>query len=396
MEAGDQRVTKAPRICIMTTSAISLDVFDDTIIEHFLANGWHVVGLCSPDPQSAVENIRRRGITVVTMPFTRQPAPLQDLWCLIRLWGFLLRNRFDVVHVGTPKASLLGSLAARLSLHRAVIWCVHGRAYECRRGWKRKAFVLLDKIIAGCACTIWPVSHSLKESMCKEGIGRPEQYVVLGQGSCKRLKGDWYSRSAVPAPVVAEFRQRLNLSSSQKLLLFVGRILEDKGINELVQAFLRLSDRYPDWHLVLVGGVERVGHILPAVEQALDSNPKIHMAGQVPDPRPAYAASDILVLPTYREGFPNVPLEAAAMELPIIATDAIGSRDSLRDGHNGLIVQARDVAALEGAMDRLMGDAALRAEMGRNGCRWVRENFCSDRIEQELLALCNKIKDQGR
>ena len=118
MKAREQRVTKTPRICIMTTSAMSLDAFDDTIADHFQANEWEVVGLCSSDPPSAVESIRRRGITVVTMPLARQPAPIQDFWCLIRLWWFFLWNRFDVVHVGTPKASLLGSLAARLSLHK--------------------------------------------------------------------------------------------------------------------------------------------------------------------------------------------------------------------------------------------------------------------------------------
>ena len=278
-----------------------------------------------------------------------------------------------------------------------MIWCVHGRAYECRRGWKRKVFVLLDRFIARLVRKIWPVSRSLKEMMCKEGIGRPEQYVVLGQGSCKRLKQDWYCRAAIAAPVVEEFRQSLQLSPSQKLLLFVGRILEDKGINELVQAFLHLSDRHPDWHLVFIGGVERVGHILPVVEQALTGHHRIHMVGQVRDPRPAlYRIRHSRVADLPGKGFPNVPLEAAAMELPVIATDAVGSRDSVWDGHSGLIVPARNVAALEAAMDRLMGDANLRSQMGKEGCSWVRKNFCSNLIEQELLAICNELRNRKR
>lgn len=389
-------MSEFPRICIMTTSAMSLDAFNDTISEYFQSHGWDVTGVCSADPRSSVENMRRRGVTVVTMPLARQPAPIKDFWCLIRLWWFFLWNRFDVIHVGTPKAALLGTLAARLSLHRRVTWCVHGRAYECRRGWKRRLFVLLDKFIARLVRRIWPVSHSLKEIMCREGIGRPDQYVVLGQGSCKRLRGDWYCREAVAATTVADFRQRLNVLPSDKLLLFVGRILEDKGINELLQAFLQVSERYPEWHLVLVGGKERVGHILPIVEEALSAHPKVHMAGQMPDPRPAYAASDILVLPTYREGFPSVPLEAAAMELPVIATDAVGSRDSVQNEHTGLIVPVRNTAALEAAMDRLMSDAALRQRMGKQGCAWVRESFCSDDIERGLLAICNDLRNGKR
>lgn len=378
-----------PRLCLMTTWSMSLDVLNRGMLEAMRDNGYEVTGVCGSDPMVSVENVRARGFQVVTMPLQREPKPLKDLWCLLRLWFWLMTHRFDVIHCSTPKAMLLGTIAARLSFHRRVVTVFRGRAYENASGFKRRCYIALDKLAARLSSRVVIVSKSLRQAMLADGIGNEERLVVIGDGASRGIDRESFSPGVISSEEIRAFREQHELGDDP-IMLFVGRVREDKGVNEMVSAFTSVAEQYPGWQLVIVGPEEPVGMIQPAVAEALKEHPRIHTIGLLDDPRVAYAAASFLVLPTYREGFPNVPLEAAAMGMAVVTTDAVGAVDSVLHEKTGLIVPVRQIEPLAEAMGRMMGNDAERKAMGQAGLAWVREAFDPKRIQDGM----NQILDE--
>ena len=379
-----------PRLCLLTTSPMSLDVLNRGMLEAIRERGYDITGLSGPEPAVSVANVRERGFKVVTIPFEREPSPLKDLWCLLRLWWMMVVHRFDVIHCSTPKAMLLGTLAARLSFHLNVVTVFRGRAYENSTGFKRKCYILLDKLVARLSSRVVVVSKSLRRAMLADGIGDERRLVVIGDGASRGIDSEIYYPGVISQDLVARFREKYGLGDDP-IALFVGRVRQDKGVNEMVSAFLMLSKQHQHWRLVIAGPEESVGVIQPEIVKAIDEHPRIHAIGSIADPREAYAAASFLVLPTYREGFPNVPLEAAAMGLAVITTDAIGAVDSVLHEQTGLIVSAQKVEPLAEAMGRLMADDEERNAMGQAGMAWVKTAFDPKRIQEGMIQILDEM-----
>jgi glycosyltransferase involved in cell wall biosynthesis len=172
---------------------------------------------------------------------------------------------------------------------------------------------------------------------------------------------------------------------------YVGRLVTDKGIAELWQAWTVLRERHPDLHLLLVGPFEDTDPVPPAVRQGLETDPRVHLAGMDWNTPPLYAAMDLLVLPTYREGFPNVLLEGASMGLPVVATRVPGCVDAVRDGETGTLVPARDPAALAAALDAYVADPALRRARGRAGRARVAAEFRQEVVWEGIFAEYDRL-----
>lgn len=315
----------------------------------------------------------------------REPSPLADLMSLSRLWWFFVNNRFDIIHVSTPKAALLGSIAALLSGHRRVVFTLRGRAYENITGLKRRLFAGMDALICRLACRVNPIARELGEQIVRERLCAPEKIRVMGHGSSNGIDLNQFRRTPDIEQQAKNLRRQFDIGDGETVILCIGRICRDKGINELVRAFEMLASTYSGLHLLLVGRYEEADPLDSDARRVIDTHPRIHYLQWQKEPAAAYAAADILAFPTYREGFGNVVLEASAMKIPVVASDIMGCRESVDRDVTGLLVPPQDVEALRGALDRLIRDPDLRRRMGRQGRRRVKLLFRQEIIWEDLV-----------
>jgi glycosyltransferase involved in cell wall biosynthesis len=319
----------------------------------------------------------------------REIAPLKDIVSLRRLWQLFRRMRPDLVVAGTPKAGLLGSLAARLAGVPRVVYTLHGLRLETARGWKRILLTVSERVACGCAHRVHCVSPSLRARAIGLGLVRPDKAVVVGPGTCCGIDADRFHASLDALQKASALRRQLGIHESAQVIGFVGRFTRDKGISELYQAFASLRERYSNLRLLLVGDFEPGDPIAEDMRRTIESNCEVIRTGFVPDAAPYYHLMDICVLPTYREGFPGVSLEAQSSGIPVVTTNATGASDSVLDRQTGFIVPVGDVSALSAAIDCLLSDPSLRKRMGKAGRVWV-ENVFRREIVWEAYARAYK------
>jgi glycosyltransferase involved in cell wall biosynthesis len=303
---------------------------------------------------------------------------------LARLSVFLLRNRFDIVHVSTPKAGLLGAIAARLTGHRRLLYTVRGRAYENMAGWARRLLMWFEWLSCSLAKRVLAISRELAATVVSEKLCPEHKIGVLGSGSSNGVDLAQFSRTVDRTESAFTLRKQLGISGTALVILAVGRIRRDKGINELVTAFDRIAEHRADVHLVLLGVYESEDPLDVAVVEKMKAHRRIHHVDWIRDPAYVYAAADILAFPSYREGFGNVALEASAMEVPVVASNIMGCREAVADGLSGLLVPPADADALQEALERLLGDEALRVRLGRQGRARVEREFRSEIVWAQL------------
>ncbi|MBC8152751.1 MAG: glycosyltransferase family 4 protein, partial [Bacteroidetes bacterium] len=313
------------------------------------------------------------------LPLTRQIRPLTDLWALWRTYRLLRQLRPDIVHSHTPKAGLIGMLAARLAGIPVRIHTITGLPLLEKRGWLRGLLVQVERLTYTCATAIWSDSYEILPLIAAAVTRRASQFTVLESGSLNGVDTARFTRTAA-------LEQQANQLCQHQLTgcfvwVFVGRIVPDKGIAELLGSITDLYRLNPAVRLLLVGDREETLTPLPAsVCRWLATHPAMIEVGFRADIRPYLAAADALVLPTYREGLPTVLLEAGAMDLPCVATDINGCREIIRHGYNGLLVPPKNQPALHTAMRELMENAPLRTALaGRARAHVV------DRFRQEPL-----------
>ena len=391
---------KTKHICLIATAPALLYMFHRNVIPMLLTHGWTVTGLTSKNQPGFGDDdyytkLESLGVLMTAIPISRDPSPLRDFWCLLRLWWFFLWYRFDVVHASNPKAMLIGTLAAFFAFHPNRVITVRGRVYENAHGWKRKIFVWLDRMTCFLANRIIVVSHSLKEAMLRDGIGTNDTLCVIAHGSSQGCDAEYFSREQVEQNLVVELRCQCNLTESahavKRILLFAGRLRKDKGVVELVQAFTNISPKHPDWHLVLFGHGENASDIGDTTRELIRSHEKIYHFDWSSDLRIAYKAASIFSLPTWREGFPNTILEASAMQLPVVTTTAVGAVDSVIDGETGFLVPVNDAKQLAEKLQTLMSNSELRQTMGTNGRNRVLRDFQPQTIQSGLIRIYDNL-----
>ncbi|RZO50029.1 MAG: glycosyltransferase family 1 protein [Sandaracinaceae bacterium] len=321
---------------------------------------------------------------VFAVPMERRITPLRDLAALRRLWAHFRRERPDVVHAHTPKGGLLGTIAAALAGVPVRIYHMRGLPLMGASGARRTLLTLTEMVSCGLATEVLCVSHSLRGVALDLGLTDPDKIQVLLRGSGQGVDTEGRFNPATHAAQRERVRHSWGVPSSGLVFGFVGRIVRDKGVHELARAWARIRDAHPHAHLVIVGPFEDQDPVDDAVREALRSDERAHLVGSSDDPARLYAAMDVVVLPTYREGFPNVPLEAMSMALPVIATRIPGCVDAVEDGVTGILVPPKTVTPLFEAMDRYARSEALRREHGHSGRMRAREFFRRERIWQAL------------
>jgi len=328
----------------------------------------------------------RAGVEVFELSMVRGMSPLQDAIAILRLARLLRRLRPAIVHTHTPKASLVGMIAASLARVPVRLYTIHGLIMESGRGKSRRLMAAVERLICRLATRVYAVSGSVREIIVGEGICPADKIKLLARGTIDGIDGERFSRGAVDPAQVAALRARAGLPEKAEVIGFVGRIVRDKGIVELLDAFDELKASRPRLHLLLVGSFEAEDPLPPETVAGIRGDERIHLLEWLDDPRAAYRLMDLVALPTYREGFPYVPMEAAAMELPVVASRVTGCVDAVVDGVTGLLLPPRDPRALAAALGSLLDDRTRAQELGRAGRERVLRDFAPEAIHQALLA----------
>jgi glycosyltransferase involved in cell wall biosynthesis len=359
------------RLCVMTTIGASIQVLYAGRLEYLANNGFQITVACASSELD--QSIRARGVRLKTFDFTRAITPWKDLRALLQLYRFLRTERFDLVEVSTPKAALIGSLAAWLARCPHVIHFLQGLPYEGKRGLLGVLLRMTTAIPCRLATATFVLSPSLLERARADGLGKPDRIRIVGAGGGNGVDVVRFS----PEQVLfgGTTRETLRIREDAVVVGFVGRLTRDKGVEELAQSFAMIHGQFPDTFLLVVGEYEARDR--PSVEtiRLLSTHPGVRHVGWQADVLPFMAAMNVVALPTYREGLGYVLLEAAAMGLPTVTTNATGARDANVDGETGFQVPVGDSVALTEALLKLIRDPSLRKRMGEAGRQWVSQRF---------------------
>lgn len=334
--------------------------------------GYEMVAVTSPGPE--LESLRDDdGFHSIEVPMERHISIFKDLWSLLLMIKVLRKERPQVVHSMTPKAGLISMIAAWMTGVPVRIHTFTGLVWPTSTGLKRKILMATDWLTCACSTHVTPEGHGVLNDL-KEVTKKPMK--VLGYGNVRGIDMERFNPIRVGRSVG---------SDSPFTFLFVGRIVGDKGINELVEAFVDLNRKYPGTRLVLVGDFEaELDPLLETTQNLISENSLIVVAGSKSGDElvQTYANSDCFVMPSYREGFPNTVMEAGAMGLPCIVTDINGSREIIEDGKNGLVVSPRSVQPLYDAMERIFNDKDLREKLQKDARSMIESRFEKNFVQQ--------------
>lgn len=338
----------------------------------------------SADAQELARVAKKYGVKHHHIEMTRQISPLLDLKALWHFYSYCKTEKPFIVHSHTPKAGIVGMLGAKLAGVPNRFHTVAGLPLMEATGLKRTVLNFVEKLTYTCATKVYPNSRGLHDFILKEKFTGSSKLKVLGEGSSNGIDTSFFNRSHVPETQLQALRQSLGLLTDDFVFIFVGRLVGDKGINELVQAFKETN--LPKTKLLLVGPMETdLDALLPETLKEIENNKSIISAGYQDDVRPYFAISDALVFPSYREGFPNVVLQAGAMQLPAIVSDINGCNEIIIDGENGLIVPPKNTEQLRAAMTRLVADKKLYIELKAKTRDRIVQNYEQSVVWQAIL-----------
>ncbi len=351
------------------------------------AAGFRVVLISSPG--AWLDRIARdEAVEAIPILIRRRIAPLADLVSLLRLCRVLQRLQPDVTEFSTPKAGLLGNLAARVCRVPVRVYMLRGLRLETLVGLKRLILLLAERVASACAQHVVCNSRSLRAQALALRIAPPRKLHLIGSGSSSGVDIDRFS----PGP--GELRNTLGISRHAPVIGFVGRLTRDKGIPELIDAFDEVLNVVPSARLLLVGWFDHSEDSLsPALRQRILSHRQIVFTGYVADTAPYYKAMDLMVLPTWREGFPNVVLEAAASGIPVVTTIATGSRDAVIPEVTGLLIPAGYPPAIAESLLRLIRNPEDRLRMGHAARAWVIDRFVNGRVMGLTVGFYRQLLD---
>lgn len=363
--------------------------FFEPIVPDLQAKGYEVVSVSSPGPE--VQHLREMGVKCIEVSMERHISLSKDIVSLWKLIKVFRKEKPDIVHSMTPKAGMLCMLAAWICRVPVRIHTFTGLVWPTASGLKQKILMATDWLTCACATHIIPEGEGVKNDLLNHGITH-KPLKVLGYGNVRGIDLVHYARTEEVMRNADKIRVKDVFT-----FVFVGRIVRDKGINELVAAFKRLQAKVPKIRLILVGEYEdALDPITSEARKEIDDTPCILAVGKQKDVRPWLAASDALVFPSYREGFPNVVIEAGAMGLPSIVTDINGSREIIQDGVNGLIVPSKNKDTLQKGMERLVEDTTLASYLASNARRLVASRYEQGFVKQCLLDFYRQIIHEKR
>jgi glycosyltransferase involved in cell wall biosynthesis len=364
-----------PLLIRITTIPASLQTLLKGQMNYMHQKGFDVIMISSAGKE-VNEIIEYEGCEHISVPFTRTISPLSDLRCLILLIQIFKKYRPDIVHTHTPKAGLLGMLAAYLCGVPVRIHTVAGLPWINYKGVAKYFMIQLEKLNYFLANAIFPNSEKLLMLLRDYNIGN-KKMKVIASGTTNGIDTNWFSQNNEGVKIQAKnLLTQFEVSESVSVWLFIGRIVRDKGIEDLVEAFLLIKDKFPHDQLWLVGDEESErDKVSTRIKNEIETNTSIKKWGFQNDVRPFLMAANILVFPSYREGFPNVPLQAASMECTMILSDINGCNEIIENGVSGLLVPPGNHVALYSAMHKLRNEQTLQLYFAQNALNVVKRKY---------------------
>lgn len=361
-------------------------------LEFLSNNNIEVVGV-SGMPQERLRIVEQQEkIRCVLVPDLVRPiSPWKDIKALFTLIKVIKKENPDIVHCNTPKASLLGMIAAWICRVPHRIYTVTGLRFETTTGLFRWTLITMERITCACATKVIPEGDGVAKTLRRESITKKPLKKILN-GSIKGIDLDFFRRDDETTQQAIDIRQQYNIPSDAFVFIFVGRLVRDKGIVELVEAFSKVSTEYSQAYLFLVGPYEVDLDPLPNnILDEIKRNSNIIETGFIRGVRPYFAAADALVFPSYREGFPNAVLEAGAMGLPSIVTDINGCNEIIVEGENGTIIPTHNAIALEQSMRRFLCDKEILQRMSKKARPMIESRYERSMVWEALLQTYNEI-----
>lgn len=377
----------------ITTVPLSLDKLIEGQLNYM--NQFYEVTAISSDFDELKKIGLKENVKVFPLKMTRQITPFQDLKSVYQLYKFFKKEKPLIVHTHTPKAGIVGMLAAKLAKVPIRLHTVAGLPLMEAKGVKRKILNFVEKLTYSCATKVYPNSQGLYDFILKENFCAKSKLKVLGNGSSNGINTEYFNPKYFSEIEKSNLKSELGINENDFVFIFVGRLVKDKGINELVQAFSKLnvsSSRVENIKLLLVGPFEEELDPLDAKTLTdINTNPKIISVGFQKDVRPYFAISNVLAFPSYREGFPNVVMQAGAMELPSIVTNINGCNEIVEQNINGLIIPVKNTNAIFVAMQSLL-DEKLFKELKSNSRDMITSRFEQHIVWQTILEEYQKLE----
>lgn len=352
----------------------------------FMSRHYQLIAISS-NAEKMREIAQAEGVQTYAVELTRKITPLKDLIAVYKLYKILKKEQPLFVHTHTPKAGIVGMMAAFFAAVPHRLHTVAGLPLLTTTGVKRRLLTLIEKLTYRFATKVYPNSYALSGIITQLKLTRQDKLKVIANGSSNGIDTDFFNPDRYSVNTINDLKRQLAIKPGDFIFVFIGRIVTDKGINELVAAFDRLSQKQDKVKLLLVGSEERdLDPITESSQTIIKNNAAIIAAGYQADVRPYLAISKALVFPSYREGFPNVVMQAGAMKLPAIVTDINGCNEIIEEGINGVIVPPKDTAAVYAKMQAFLAmSEQKRLEMGKASRDIMIQRYKREMVWESLL-----------
>jgi glycosyltransferase involved in cell wall biosynthesis len=367
------------KVIRITTVPISLKILLKG--QHqFMSNHYEVVGISSKGKELQ-EVQTEEGIRVIPIEMTRTISPLMDFKSLFKLYKLLRKEKPLIVHTHTPKAGIVGMLAAKFAGVPNRLHTVAGLPLMEATGNKRKLLDFVERLTYRCATKVYPNSQGLYDFILKNNFTSREKLKVIANGSSNGINASYFDPELFSANDKQTLKTNLGITPEDFVFIFVGRLVADKGINELIQAFQKIAEETNGVKLLLVGAFEPdLDPLEPETLYEITANNKIISVGFQKEVRPYLAVGGCLAFPSYREGFPNVVMQAGAMGLPSIVTNINGCNEIVIEGENGILIPVKNSSAMYEAMNKMMVNDNFREKLQKNARQMI-----VTRYEQQVV-----------
>jgi glycosyltransferase involved in cell wall biosynthesis len=354
-------------------------------------NGFDVL-MISADGPELNEVIVNEGCRHMVVPMTRKITPLQDLKCLIQLIRIIKKEKPDIVHSHTPKAGLLGMLAAKFCGIKIRIHTVAGMPLMVEKGFKLKLLSFIEKLTYWAANEVWPNSNSLYSYIEKHGFTSVKKLRIISKGSTNGINISRFNQNVLDEKIIQQVKASIQYDNNFTYLLCIGRLVADKGIVELVQVFTAIQKQQPQVKLIVVGDFESSLDPLPeATLQAIQEHPAIIHIKWTQQVEYFMHIANLFVFPSHREGFPNVLLQAGAMQLPIVCSQIPGNIDIVTHQQTGLIFERANEAMMQEQIEYALTHRQQMTEMAGQLQQIVIADYRRENIWQNILATYNSL-----
>ena len=372
-----------PTLIRITTVPISLEKLLEGQLA-YMSNYFEVIAISAE--KERLENYgEKEKVRVFPLELTRKITPIKDIAAVFKLYRFLKKEKPSIVHTHTPKAGIVGMTAAWFAGVPNRLHTVAGLPLMEATGLKRPVLNFVEKLTYRFATKVYPNSIGLYDFIITERFTKPSKLSIIGNGSSNGIDTDLFNPIRFSEIDNISLRDKWKIPKDNFLFIFVGRLVKDKGINELIAAFSMLSELKNNISLLLVGPFENdLDPLLPETLVNIEKNPDIYSVGYQNDVRPYFATADALVFPSYREGFPNVVMQAGAMGLPSIVTDINGCNEIIQNKMNGLIIPPKNIDELFKAMKLIVEDPVLYSNIKKVARKNIEKKYNRKQIWESL------------